>query len=299
MKKNANQEKNKQERTHDPKLDCSDSPKGSFTRRSCDHAMTRSPQWSPPVHTNPVSSPLSPLTRSTSRRTVPVRASLLRTMSQINSTDAKSAAAFQRSLSRSASRTGPILYTSSHGLIRPPANEHQLDCTLEELCFGCIKKIKITRDAINRNGQIVQEDETFTIKVKPGWRKGTKITFEGMGNEIPGADPADVIFTISEENHPMFTRKEDDLELKIDIPLVEALTGCNLSVPLLGGQTMSLTINDVINPGYEKIVAGQGMPKQNDPTTRGNLIITFCINFPEDLTDEQRFNAANILRKIR
>ncbi|KAI3464531.1 hypothetical protein Pfo_021194 [Paulownia fortunei] len=250
-------------------------------------------------------------------------------MSQRNSLDASSAA-FRRSLSRSTSRTGstPILYSNSNGLIKPPAMEQQLDCTLEELCFGCIKKIKITRDAITDNGnswlrsclgkrpfshnlgiyslnnlfcdsatrQILEEDEVLTIKVKPGWRKGTKITFEGMGNEVPGTDPADVIFVVAEKKHPLFRRQEDDLEMGVEIPLVEALTGFTLAVPLVGGQTLSLTINDIVHPGYEKIIAGQGMPKQNEPGTRGNLIITFSIKFPEELTEEQRSDAANILQ---
>lgn len=143
--------------------------------------------------------------------------------------------------------------------------------------------------------QIVEEDEVLTIKVQPGWRKGTKITFEGKGNEMPGTDRADVIFVVAEKQHPLFRRREDDLELGIEIPLVDALTGCTLSVPLLGRQT-SLTIEDIVHPAYEKIIAGQGMPKQNEPGTRGNLIITFLVKFPEELTEEQRSNAANILQ---
>ncbi|KAL3641251.1 hypothetical protein CASFOL_016219 [Castilleja foliolosa] len=295
---------------HDLKLKGPNSPKGSFRRRSCsEDTITKSPQWSPPVHANIGLSRLSrttshgqssPLSRSMSRRSAaPARSSLLRTSSQINSEDASSStAAFQRSLSRSVSRTGPIIYSNSHGLIKPHANEEPLDCTLEELCFGCIKKIKITRDAITENRQRVEEEEKFTIKVEPGWQVGTRITFEGRGNEIPGADPADVIFTISEKTHPLFTRKDDDLELKVDIPLVEALTGCNLSIPLLGGQLMRLTIDDVIKPGDEKIIQVQGMPKKNDPTTRGNLIIKFSIKFPDKLTDKQRSDAANILQQV-
>ncbi|GFP89822.1 Dnaj homolog subfamily b member 13 [Phtheirospermum japonicum] len=280
------------------------------TRRSCwEDTIAKSPQWSPPVHTNTGPSrlsrttshgPSSPLSRSMSRRAAPAtRSSLLRTLSQINSDDASSSSvAFQRSLSRSVSRTGPIIYSNSNGLIKPHANEEPLDCTLEELCFGCIKKIKITRDAITENRQRVEQEEKFTIKVEPGWQVGTKITFEGRGNEILGADPADVIFTISEKTHPLFTRKEDDLELKVDIPLVDALTGCTLSIPLLGGQLMRLTIDDVIRPGDKKIIEGQGMPRKNDPTTRGNLIITFSIKFPDKLTDKQRSEAANILRQV-
>ncbi|PIM99873.1 hypothetical protein CDL12_27629 [Handroanthus impetiginosus] len=283
----------------------------SRQRISCEDYITRSPQWSPRVSASTSPSRLSrtasyggpsPFSRSaTSRRNqnpvAPAKATLLRTMSQRTSSDAYSSA-FPRSFSRSTSKTGstPILYSNSNGLMKPPAMEKQLDCTLDELCFGCIKKIKIARDAVTDNGQIVEQDEVLTIKVKPGWRKGTKITFEGVGNEIRGTYPADVVFVVAEKKHPFFTRQDDDLELRLEIPLVEALTGCNLSVPLLGEQTMNLTIDDMVHPGYQKIIAGQGMPKQNEPKTRGNLVITFSVKFPEKLTEEQRSDAANILQ---
>ncbi|KAL3840026.1 hypothetical protein ACJIZ3_024617 [Penstemon smallii] len=245
----------------------------------------------------------SSLLRSTSRinqtDVPPTTASLLKSLSKRNSMKASSAsAALQRSFSRSASRKGstPIMYSNSHGIMKPPPMEQQLNCTLEELCFGCVKKITITRDTITEDGQIIEEDEVLTIKVKPGWTKGTKITFEGMGNELPGTDPADVILIVAEEKHPLFRREGDDLELGVEIPLVEALTGCTLSVPLLGEQATSLTIDAIIYPGYVYIIAGKGMPKQYEPGTRGNLKITFLVKFPEDLVEEQRSDVVNILQ---
>lgn len=145
--------------------------------------------------------------------------------------------------------------------------------------------------------EIVEKDEVLTIKVQPGWKKGTMITFEGKGNEMPGIEPADVIYVIKEKKHPLFRRKEDDLELEVEVQLVDALTGCNLSVPLLGGQTKRLTIDDILHPGYQTIITGQGMPKQKEPGMRGNLILTVSVKFPEELTEEKRLIAANILKQ--
>lgn len=136
----------------------------------------------------------------------------------------------------------------------------------------------------------------LTIKVKPGWRKGTKITFEGMGNETPGTDPADVIFTISEKRHHMYRREGDDLELAVEIPLVKALTGCTIPIPLLGGEKMILSIDDIIYPGYQKIIERQGMPKPHEQGKRGNLIITLLVEFPTELTKEQKFDIVRILQ---
>ncbi|XP_043705085.1 dnaJ homolog subfamily B member 13-like [Telopea speciosissima] len=98
------------------------------------------------------------------------------------------------------------------------------------------------------------------IKVKPGRKKGTKITFEGMGDEKPGFLPADIIFLIAEKRHPIFKREDNDLVLSIELPLVKALTGCTLSIPLLDGEKMGSTLDEIVHPGYQKILPSQGMP---------------------------------------
>ncbi|XWS40035.1 hypothetical protein CRYUN_Cryun18bG0105500 [Craigia yunnanensis] len=198
--------------------------------------------------------------------------------------------------SRSTSRrsTTPIIFSQSTARRKPPPVEKMLKCTLEELCHGGLKKIKVVRDVISDEGIIVQEEETLTINLKPGWTKGTKLTFEGKGEEKPGYLPADIIFLIQEKRHPLFRRHGDDLEIAVEIPLVKALTGCSLSVPLLGGETMSIHFSDIIYPGYEKVIQGQGMPNAKGGK-RGDLRITFLVNFPTELTDQQRSEACNIL----
>ncbi|URE09084.1 hypothetical protein MUK42_10824 [Musa troglodytarum] len=108
---------------------------------------------------------------------------------------------------------------------KPPPVERKLECTLEELCRGCKKEIKFTRNVITNKGLIVRKEETQTVRVKPGWKKGTKITFEGMGDERPGCLPADAVFVIAEKEHPVFKRKGNELVMKVEVPLVNALTG--------------------------------------------------------------------------
>ncbi|XVE60303.1 hypothetical protein DITRI_Ditri05aG0118000 [Diplodiscus trichospermus] len=204
---------------------------------------------------------------------------------------------FPETLSRSSSHLNgnPIMFSNSTGMVKPPPIERQLECTLEELCYGCMKKVKITRDVLTDSGQIVQDEEILSIQVKPGWKKGTKITFEGKGNERPGCYAADVTFVIAEKRHNLFRREGDDLELAIEIPLVKALTGCTLPIPLLGGEKTKMKIDEIIRPGYQKIITGQGMPNTKEQGSRGNLKVLFLIKFPTELTDEQRAAAISNL----
>lgn len=143
----------------------------------------------------------------------------------------------------------------------------------------------------------MKEDETLTIKVQPGWRRGTKITFEGKGNQMPGAGAADVVFVVAEKEHSLFKRRDDDLRMEVEIMLVDALSGCTLLLPLLGGETTSLVIEDVVHPGCVKAVRGQGMPKQHAHGARGDLLVNISVKFPDELTQEQRTAAAAILQQ--
>ncbi|XP_040870614.1 uncharacterized protein [Glycine max] len=218
-----------------------------------------------------------------------------------------------KSRNASRKRDTPIMYSNSSGMLKPPPIEKRLECTLEDLCYGCKKKIMITRDVLTDTGLvmlvnvyakiylervlgIVQEEELLTINVQPGWTKGTKITFEGKGNERPGAYREDIIFIISEKRHQLFRREGDDLELGVEIPLVKALTGCTILVPLLGREHMNLTLDNIIHPGFEKIIPGQGMPISREPGKRGDLKITFLVEFPTKLTGNQRSEVVRILQ---
>lgn len=197
-----------------------------------------------------------------------------------------------------AASNSPLRRKAFSGQIRrkPPPDERNLECTLEELWRGCIKEVKFVRDVVTKNGAIVEKEEVVTIKVNPGWKKGTKITFEGLGDERPGCLPADVIFFIAEKEHPLFKRVGHDLILEIDVPLANALTGYTFSFQLLNGEAITFDSKDeVIYPGYEKVIEGKGMPFANDKGKTGDLRIKFNIVFPEKLSLEQRKDLVQIL----
>ncbi|XP_048135132.1 dnaJ protein homolog 1-like [Rhodamnia argentea] len=217
---------------------------------------------------------------------------LLRSMSKKAGSEAEAPAILSRNMSRKGST--PIVFSHTAARRKPAPIDKKLECTLEELFLGSVKKVKIKRDVISDTG-IIQEEETLKINVKPGWKKGTKISFEGKGDERPGYLPADIVFSIEEKRHPLFKRRGDDLEIAVEIPLVQALTGCTLSVPLLGGEDMRVPLEEIIFPGYEKAILGQGMPNPKEKGKRGDLRLKFFVEFPDNLDDEQRSEICSIL----
>ncbi|KAK5836763.1 DnaJ subfamily B member 1 [Gossypium arboreum] len=173
-------------------------------------------------------------------------------------------------------------------LRKGPAIEQPLPCSLEDLYKGTTKKMKISRDVTDASGRPSTEEEILTIQIKPGWKKGTKITFPEKGNEQRGVIPSDLVFIIDEKPHSVFKRDGNDLMLTQKISLVEALTGYTAQLTTLDGRTLTVPINNIINPTYEEVVKGEGMPIPKEPSKKGNLRIKFNVKFPTKLTTEQK-----------
>ncbi|CAA7051044.1 unnamed protein product [Microthlaspi erraticum] len=166
--------------------------------------------------------------------------------------------------------------------------ERQLPCSLEDLYKGTTKKMKISRDVLDSTGKPTTVEEILTIEIKPGWKKGTKITFPEKGNEHRGIIPSDLVFIVDEKPHAVFKRDGNDIVVTQKIPLVEALTGYTAQVTTLDGRTITAPVSSVISPTYEEVVKGEGMPIPKDPSRKGNLRIKFSVMFPSRLTTEQK-----------
>lgn len=151
------------------------------------------------------------------------------------------------------------------------------------LCVVCLSRRTTTTE------------EILTIEIKPGWKKGTKITFPEKGNEQRGIVPSDLIFIIDEKPHLVFKRDGNDLIFTQKISLVEALTGYTVQVTTLDGRTLTIPINSIISPTYEEVVKGEGMPIPKEPSKKGNLRIKFNIKFPARLTSEQKTGIKRLL----
>lgn len=187
---------------------------------------------------------------------------------------------------------GHATFGGLKGRARPkqdPPIERQLMLTLEEVYNGCTKKMKISRRVLNDDGHTTStREKILTINVKKGWREGTRITFSKEGDQGPNKIPADIVFIITDQQHPLFHREGNDLVYQPQIPLVTALTGGAIDVPTLDGRQIRVPITEVISPGQEKRVVGEGMTLVEDPTQTGDLLVRFNVLFPPVLNPNQK-----------
>ncbi|KAI3726910.1 hypothetical protein L1987_66717 [Smallanthus sonchifolius] len=178
---------------------------------------------------------------------------------------------------------------------KAPAVENFLSCSLLDLYKGAKKKMKISRTILDSSGYIHTVEEILTIEIKPGWKKGTKITFPEKGNQEPGVISADLIFIIDEKPHDIFTREGNDLVVNQEISLLDALTGKTFELTTLDGRNLAVPITEIVKPGYELTVANEGMPISKEPRKKGNLRIKFDVRYPSRLSAEQKSDLKRVL----
>lgn len=173
--------------------------------------------------------------------------------------------------------------------MQPEPIKRQLLCSLEELYTGATKRVKVTRKRLNPDGKTTRpEEKVLEIHIKPGWKKGTTVTFEREGDEEPGVVPPDIQFVIGEKEHDKFSRDGNDLVHKVRLPLADALGGTTLTIPTLDGRSLPVPITEVVSPSTTKTIRGEGMPVSKTPGSKGDLKISFDIVFPRSLSDDKK-----------
>jgi len=160
---------------------------------------------------------------------------------------------------------------------------HEVFCSLEELFLGGLqKKVKISRQRRQMDGEFYNQEKVLEIPIKAGWKAGTKLTYAGEGDEEPNKIPSDIIFVIKEKPHEHFTRDGNNLIFAFDVPMKEALiNGIAREVPLLEGGCHNFALSEPAFMTSDHRLSGMGMPISKTPGTRGDLIIRPKICLPQ------------------
>ncbi|CAM0947278.1 unnamed protein product [Alopecurus aequalis] len=178
--------------------------------------------------------------------------------------------------------------TSTRQLEKPPPVERTLLCTLEELYNGTKKKMKITRNAAKPDGKLEIETEVLQVEVLPGWKRGTKVTFDNKGDRLHGYLPQDLTFVIDVKPHDTYILEGNNLLVNQEIPLVDALAGTTINLRTLDGRSLPIRVDEVVRPGHEIVIENEGWPIRKEPGKKGSLRIRFDVTFPTRLSSSQR-----------
>ena len=144
--------------------------------------------------------------------------------------------------------------------------------------------------------KVSKERKVLEVYVDKGMQNGQKITFNGEANANPGLTAGDVVVVLKQEDHRVFTRKDNNLIMDKEVSLTDALCGFEFHIKQLDGRLLHVMspAGSVITPGLVKSIPQEGMPTWRNPTERGFLFIKFSVKFPSFVGPEQ----AAVLEKV-
>lgn len=162
----------------------------------------------------------------------------------------------------------PSLYSTKKdgiGVRRKDADtERIIHLSLNDVRTGCLKLMHVWRQEIVdvKESKLEKRKHTLKLNIAPGTTAGTRYCFKEEGDRYPTTIPGDIIFITADKPHPDFERRNmHDLVYRYRINLCQAFCGFIFFVKTLDNRQLKIIINDVVYPGYQKIMPLEGLPK--------------------------------------
>jgi molecular chaperone DnaJ len=161
--------------------------------------------------------------------------------------------------------------------------------SFSNVCPTCGGRGQIVRDKCKHckgRGTEVRPREV-KVRVPSGVRDGQRIRVQGRGAPgQSGGPPGDLYVVVHVGEHPIFGRSgTKHLTVTVPITFAEAALGAQVKVPTMDGP-VTVKVPAGTQAGKTVRVRGRGIdPPKGDA---GDLLVTFDVEVPRHLTDEQR-----------
>lgn len=131
-------------------------------------------------------------------------------------------------------------------------------------------------------------DKSIRITIPAGLENGQKIKIKAHGGPgIHGGPNGDLYITFHIINNTKFRRDGNDLHATVDIDLYTAVLGGEIVLDTLDGK-VKLKVNPETQNGSKIKLKGKGFPVYRKEGEFGDMIITFQIKIPINLTRQQK-----------
>ncbi|XP_011499812.1 PREDICTED: dnaJ homolog subfamily A member 1 [Ceratosolen solmsi marchali] len=128
----------------------------------------------------------------------------------------------------------------------------------------------------------IRDRKILEVYIDKGMMHSERIVFTGQGDQEPDREPGNIVILLEQKEHDVFVRSNNDLKMRINLQLVEALCGFQKVIQTLDQRNLVITSHpgQVVKDSDIKCIPCEGMPVHKDPFTKGRLIIEFRVNFP-------------------
>lgn len=135
---------------------------------------------------------------------------------------------------------------------------------------------------------MIERERRITVNIPAGVDTGVKVRVAGEGQpSATGGPRGDLYLVVTVKPDPQFERHGDDLIMEAHAPLTTVMLGGELTLTLIDGKRITLTIPPETQNSQVFRVTGKGMPKPNSET-RGNLLVRVQVKLPQRLNDHER-----------
>lgn len=170
----------------------------------------------------------------------------------------------------------------SYGSYGPSQDiEQNVEITLEEAFTGTSRRMQLSSPAGGA-------PRTINVKIPAGVDTDKRIRIAGEGGYGAGGKRGDLYLVVTVLPHKTFERDGDTLKTHANADLYTLLLGGELRIPTIDGKTITLNIPAGTANGETFRLNGQGMPRINQPDTRGPLLVTVQVVLPTNLTAHER-----------
>jgi molecular chaperone DnaJ len=153
-------------------------------------------------------------------------------------------------------------------------------------CAGTGSVVETPCTACDGAGRTLQQTE-LEVEIPAGIHDGQRIRITGAGHAgSAGGLPGDAYVEVHVARDPRFERDGDDILASVDLTIVQAAKGAQLTVPTLDGD-VELDFEPGTQPGEVRVLRGKGMPSLQR-ARRGDHRVLVNVAVPRQLTDEQR-----------
>ncbi len=144
-------------------------------------------------------------------------------------------------------------------------------------------------DAMETHQQtLAVNGKNIRITIPAGIENGQVIKLKGYGAPgINGGPAGDLYISFSITNHPRFKRSGNDLYTTAVIDLYTALLGGETTIDTLKGK-VKLKVNPETQMGTKIRLKGKGFPVYKKEGETGDLYVTYEIQLPTKLTEQQK-----------